>query len=295
MAYRLVRGNFRLSYQGATRRVGAQPDGDSLWFFPNNPARLEHLGGRSADLGGGGQAQLRFEGIDALETHYVGHHQRLAPALAARDFLLGDAGFTQVSYADGGQSLAVSQSVPASVPGYILTKGIDPFGRPVAFVYGGNPPQPDGSEVWLDVPWLDQSLNARLMVRGHVYPGFYTGLPWDLRARLATLATQAWFGYRNLWAVGVDVSNDFTRIPNRQRLEAIAIWPKFFRRMVRYFQAGNSGAAGFVDWLAGDDSRNDELWVIPEARSTRMHDIFEVSGSRIRMYYWPEELVITPR
>ncbi len=44
-----------------------------------------------------------------------------------------------------------------------------------------------------------------------------------------------------------------------------------------------------------DNGRNDELLVIPEARATRMDDIFEVQGNQIRMYYWPEELIITPR
>ena len=295
MAYRLVRGNFRLVYQGTTRRVGAQPDGDSLWFFPNNPARLNGIAGRNADLGAGGQAQLRFEGIDALETHYAAHHQQLAPALAARDFVLSDVGFTQVDYANGGQSLSASASVPQSLPGYILTKAIDPFGRRVAFVYGGNPPEADGSQVWIDEARLNASVNARLMARGHVYPGYYTGLPWDLRERLTQLAQNAWFHFRGVWDEGVDVSNTYTRIRNAAVLETLALWPKFFRRMVRYFQDGNTEATGFPGWLRADRGRNDELLVIPEGRATRMDDVFDVSGNRIRMYYWPEELVITPR
>ncbi len=36
MAYRIVKGTFHLFYV-AERRVGPQPDGDSLWFKPDKP------------------------------------------------------------------------------------------------------------------------------------------------------------------------------------------------------------------------------------------------------------------
>jgi hypothetical protein len=68
MGYRVVKGEFHLFYQDAkgTRR-GSEPDGDSIWFKPTQPKLLEDVGRVSARFNKGGLAQLRFEGIDALE------------------------------------------------------------------------------------------------------------------------------------------------------------------------------------------------------------------------------------
>lgn len=42
MRYRLVKGCFRLFYTVASGSVrGAQPDGDSIWFEPNEPTVLK--------------------------------------------------------------------------------------------------------------------------------------------------------------------------------------------------------------------------------------------------------------
>jgi len=90
MGDRVVRGEFALEYRGQ-RHGGSRPDGDSMWFKPTKKASLNGLGGRDADLNAGGYAQLRFEGIDALERHY-GPNFHQAPSLgkAARDFLPDD-------------------------------------------------------------------------------------------------------------------------------------------------------------------------------------------------------------
>jgi len=88
------------------------------------------------------------------------------------------------------------------VTGYILTRAIDPYHRPVAFVFTGNSPESDGSEVFCDVARLNQSANANLMARGWAYPAYYThrhnegGLPVDLRDRLTALADSAYASSR---------------------------------------------------------------------------------------------------
>ena len=52
MPYTLIKGKFALQYQGQ-RRVGSRPDGDSVWFKPNQPNLLNNLGGRSAEFNNG--------------------------------------------------------------------------------------------------------------------------------------------------------------------------------------------------------------------------------------------------
>jgi hypothetical protein len=88
MPYKLIEGEVRLFYR-STKLVGSRPDGDSVWFKPDNPKLLSDIDGRSAEFNGGGFAQLRFEGIDALELHFPGSdHQLKQPTVAARNFLL---------------------------------------------------------------------------------------------------------------------------------------------------------------------------------------------------------------
>jgi endonuclease YncB( thermonuclease family) len=210
MSYKLVEGEVRLFYH-STRLVGSRPDGDSAWFKPDNAKLLGNIAGRSARRNKIGFAQLRFEGIDALELHFPGSdHQLEEPTVAARDFLLKRLGFQEVSYAESDDiDTSVNDAIPIAVRASIMTRTIDPFGRPVSFVFPGNAPEKSGSDVFLGVPRLNQSLNAALMKEGHAYPAFYSardangqrvgGLPGDLRARLTDLAIVAFNNDKGLW------------------------------------------------------------------------------------------------
>ncbi len=300
MSYTLIKGTFALSYQGQ-RHVGSRPDGDSVWFKPDRPQLLNDLGGRNAKFNGGDFAQLRFEGIDALELHYPwSDHQHKEAAVAARDFLLKKIGFTDVEYAPNPDIPAsVRSSEPPSVRGYMLSRNIDPFGRPVAFVFARAAPEADGANVFLRVNRLDQSVNAMLMKEGHVYPAYYGarentgGLPWELRNHLTDLADRAWERNKGVWAV--DKSRSNPKIKNKKELMKLAIWPKLYRRLAVYFNDGNTGLGNFVNWLRAKPNRDDYMWIIPRAEEGNMHDIFKVSGNKINMLFWPEDLIIIPR
>jgi endonuclease YncB( thermonuclease family) len=303
MPYRLIKGEFALHYQGQ-RHVGSKPDGDSVWFRPNRPQLLSHLGGRDAELNGGGFAQLRFEGIDALELHYPGsYHQHKQATVAARDFMLGQLGFPpdQIVYAPNQKIPSyVRACAPPSVRGHILSRNVDPFGRPVAFVFTDPTNEADGANVFLDVDDMNASINAMLMGQGHVYPGYYGarddlgGLPWDLRDRLTELADGAWQANRGVWAVDKSQSNPLIR--NMVDLTKLAIWPKLYRRLAKYFLAGNNALAGLDGWLRAEpDERDDDVWIIPLAEEGNLHDLFKVTNNHINMLYWPEDIIIIPR
>ena len=78
MPFVTIKGSFHLCGQSAAGNpTGFQPDGDSMQFKPDQPKLLDRLE-RTADayrLTSIGSTQLRFEGIDALELHFEGHHQ----------------------------------------------------------------------------------------------------------------------------------------------------------------------------------------------------------------------------
>lgn len=304
MSYRLIKGKFELRYYRNNRWWGSRPDADSVWFKPDQPQLLQGLGGRDVDFNPGGFAQLRFEGIDALELHYPGSdHQHAEQAVAARDFLLqGLLGFGDLEYAPTDDiDTYVRSYVPESVRGYILCRSIGPYKRPISFVFGGRTGRTDGDDdVFLTVNWMDQSLNAKLMREGYCYPAYYGrrdgegGLPWQLRERLTQLADQAYYASKGVW--DVDESCDNPQIRNKAELMELAIWPKLYRRLAKYFRSGRRTLSGFSDWLqAKPRERDDRLWVISQSEEFALHDVVEVKDNRVNMLYWPEELIIIPR
>lgn len=288
MAYRLIKGKFHLYYQGK-RKVGAQPDGDSLWFEASQPKLLEDVGGRDAKLNGGGFAQLRFEGIDCLETHFSHSHQNTERGLAARDFTLDAVGFGDVTYSVSGMTVTAAEHHPR--PGYILTRNIDPYGRPVSFVFAGSAPEKDGSDVWFDPARFNKSINAALVKSGNAYPGFYTGLPTTIRQRIAALAQGA--VRKGIWPK--DVSKRGFQASNVERLEKLVMWPKLFRRLVSFFADGNTTLAKFDAWLREDSERDDGLWIISAGESGNLHDVVSFKNGKLRMTRPTDDLVIVPR
>jgi hypothetical protein len=294
MSYLVVRGRFELGYIGE-RRVGSRPDGDSVWFRPNVSDRFRDLDwGRTVDFNEGGLVQLRFEGVDALELSYNGSHHQLAwAAVSARDYLLRRLGFLHVGYAPSeGIPRYVRYAQPPAIPGYILSRRVDTYGRPIAFVFTGAPPQADGTQLWLEPGLVAESINAQLMNAGEVYPLYYNSLPWDLRNLLTTLADRAWRSDRGIWTVDASLRGFDAR--RQADLEELALWPKLYRRLTTYFEEGYTGVAGFDDWLRTAEL-DDEVWILSRGQAGHLHDLFERKGNRLRMLFWPDDIVITPR
>jgi endonuclease YncB( thermonuclease family) len=111
--------------------VGKSPDGDSIRFVPSRPALLDELyrGDRVRVSRADGSVQLRLEGIDAPETHYGGDAQ--PQGSDARDWLLDHAGFRSVVF---DQAATVQSASPTTRPAVVLSKGVDPNGRPIAYL-----------------------------------------------------------------------------------------------------------------------------------------------------------------
>ncbi len=83
MPFTAIHGDFYIWNQ-AKPSQGPEPDGDTVRFIPKAPGLVDALApGRTPDWKAGGAINIRFEGIDALETHFSGMHQNQTLADAA--------------------------------------------------------------------------------------------------------------------------------------------------------------------------------------------------------------------
>jgi hypothetical protein len=271
--------------------TGTEPDGDSVRFRPDHPDDWTQVPGpHKVRTNASGAAQLRMDAIDALETHYTptgGHllHQPLDLAHAAAAELLKWLGFRGVQR-DGEKVTAVDED---DLPGFVLTRGADLYGRCVALVGRGDPPVTSGHTVNVDVKLLRKTANHRLLSAGLAYPTFYSKLYVDLRRELAKQAGAARDAGMGVFAAdrtqkGVEVKSLTTLTDDAE------ILPKLFRRLTDYLHLNGDdpSLAGFMTFLSQQD---DQLWVIPTGQKTGFDTVVAVSGQTVRLKRLPEELV----
>jgi endonuclease YncB( thermonuclease family) len=279
MAMVLIAGSFRLA--------GAQPDGDSIRFTPDDPANWDLITGNRVKRNASGAAQLRLDAIDALETHYGSPRTHQPPDLAhaAADELLTWLGFTNVIRS---QNETVTSSTPDTVPGYILSRAADLYGRCIALVGRGAPPQGDGSSFFVDVDALRTTANHHLIQQGLAYPTYYRALFPDLRNEFTAVATQARDAGLGVWAR--DASTSGFDVAGLASLEDdVVIVPKLFRRLVDYLHLGDDSMAGFPAFL---DQAADKFFILSTGHSTNGLDaVVEVTGNNVKMTRPIEDLV----
>jgi len=283
--YTLIKGSFAI--------LNTEPDGDTIRFQPDDPRIVETLGPegqRPAFSQQGTQVNVRFEGVDALETHFSGTHQQLRLGEAAGARMLALAGFTSVSRS----GKRVTEANPASLRGHVLANTLDSFGRVIGFVFASEHPDADGSAIFLDLPTLGRSVNAALLAEGLVYPAFYTTLPVDLRDNLKAQTMLVRERAIGLWPEDAPSVERAAAVPDLRAAEELVMWPKLFRRLVSYFRSGSIGLAGFDAWLREDPRNRDDYLQLPDGELGNMHDLVEITGDVMRLRYRPEDLVILP-
>jgi endonuclease YncB( thermonuclease family) len=282
----LIEGNFSI--------LNAAPDGDSIRFIPNNPSLWKKLETKvhPNKLGG---VQLRLDSIDTLETHYrpnVGaigtQHQpkKLADAAATR--LLDILGFDS-STIERGKEEKVKKAVPDRVPGYIMTRFADAYGRAVAFACKGKSDKPDGESIFVDKALIRQTANYQLLAQGLAYPTFYSKLYVDLRRELTAAVTQARSKKLGIWAE--DATNTGFNLTSLKTItDEVEILPKLFRRLLSYLAINDGGVEldGFAEFL---EANQDRILILSEGRMTGFDNVVEIDGQTLKLTEQPENLV----
>lgn len=240
--------------------IGKQPDGDSLGFIPKdfstfNGVYRSHLLKPSPK---DNALQLRFEGIDTPELHYVSDEQPFGKQ--ARDHVLSLAKFSNVVYkkTNGKESSTVISSLPEKVEAFIACNGVEPHGRPICYVFLGTTKYQDGQGVQLSTNDLKLSLNYQMLSDGFAYLLTYSSMPKSHADFFRAAAVRAKVAKKNIWSA--DTTSQFV-LTNKYSVEGIGaqlIFPKLFRRCMDYFNDVEKGFTGtLIDWLHTKSERND--------------------------------------
>lgn len=276
---KVIHGRFRVK--------GYSPDGDSIRFEADNHDNWSWSGfkWKSAYRKKRKRKQLRIEAIDALETHYEGCRQPGAFSVAAMESLLEMLGIKNAVF-----NLSVTRIDEADdqTHGAIITAGLDVFDRPVCFVFPEGLELEDGSEIEsAELPWKD-SLNYQLLERGLVYPTFYSTLDDSILDGFRKATRRMRASSKGLWAVDRTHGFDLWDVDTVQ--ERVVIMPKFFRRLIRFFEARTSFDE-LRDYL---DQTREKVRHIATGETARFTSFVEVEGRRIRLTAKPEDLRFIP-
>jgi endonuclease YncB( thermonuclease family) len=297
MPYTLIKGTFHIFYP-LSPHSGPEPDGDTIKFQPTNKQLIERLprANMPAQFNQAGITSIRFEGMDALETHFEvegdRYNQKIDLALQARDVLLAKMGFGHIEYFPN--SFKVSSVENHPIPGCILSNGLDTYGRTIAFVFTGDHPAVDGSSIFVTPQILDSSLNIFMLQQGQAYPAFYLTLPAELRDHLSETVAAARTAGTGVWAQDTANQTSIAHVLDSTVLQQLVMWPKLFRRLAAYFPS-NTGLAGFDTWMRADQRNRDDRLILPNRELGNMHDILSVTaGDNIQLKYLPEDVVIVP-
>jgi endonuclease YncB( thermonuclease family) len=265
MRYHIIKGRFHVK--------GYSPDGDSIRFQADN----DHNNPKK---------QLRFEAIDALETHYEESHQPRSFGVAALEVLLSQLGITNVVY-----NLALSSICEANdnSVGFIASRYLDTYDRPVSLVFPGDCGLTDGKEVELDQIPMDKNINLKMLSLGLVYPTFYSEMEDALMKIFSDATRQCRAGLTGLWAL--DRTRNFTLWNISTVSDDVVILPKLFRRLTTFFKE-KSDFTQLPAYLAGT---GDKVLVASTGEKTTLAKLLRIKDRTVGLPYDPEDLVFDPK
>jgi endonuclease YncB( thermonuclease family) len=243
------------------------PDGDSVRFLADDDSLFDQLEGR-VEFKSGGEVQLRYEGIDALEK-------------AALKPFSSDATKRNIELLGGEEN---------GQPGYILSSHADRNGRPVCFVFAGDSADSDGSEIFLETEGLRESVNYQLLVEGFVYPMFYETLYKELRDEMVGAVQSARKEKKGIWAK--DVSNQGLTVKPPVNLAKLdPVFPKLWRRLEAFYGRRSNQTKTVKQFVASLTTGDDRLFTIPDQRWIKLSTALEVKGDKLKLLYQPEEMI----
>lgn len=261
MPFTLIKGKFV--------PTAGTPDGDSVRFRANDPIFWLKLKGRTVDINFENRTvQTRFEGIDAIEK---GATKPLSTE--AKNSML-----SLINY---------NKNTNQKPEGYILSRMTDPHGRPICFAFSGRTEAKDGSDIFLDLDMLRNSVNYKQMKAGFSYPLYYNTLFSSLREGFNEAFNSARSSSNGYWPL--DATMEGVTIDNLGSLSTIKpIWPKLWRRLDEYLLTHHN-LDDFIIWLEEKGERVNILSIMEERG---LEDVVKVQGNHVSMTEEPQYLQV---
>ncbi|MEL6307368.1 MAG: hypothetical protein AAFV98_07870 [Chloroflexota bacterium] len=257
--------------------VGMSPDADSIKFKADDAGnwdmiKTEHRKRFEREFReDDGVVTIRLQAIDALETHYSppnvsvpkglktkakqvdkpskgNHKQHAELGTQATNIFLDFMGARDVEWKRWGRNTWIDKATingrrvddkfDDAIEGYIITDDIERNGRPIGWVFLGEPPIADGTRLSKEQvgEWVGKSANYMLIERGTVYPFFYMGLSAAIRIPLIEVAKSAQQNpdQDDVWTH--DKTIEGVDLPSLDVLYGdTVVYPYLFRRLVRYW------------------------------------------------------------
>ena len=275
MPFKLIKGTFHVT--------GYSPDGDSIRFKANDLSLWDEVEG-IPDINHRGHVQLRFEGIDTLETHYKNYHQPKELGLQAMEYLLESLHIRNVQWNANGTQIAHSED---ETEGFILVRTMERYGRAVAFVFSGASSYSDGNEVYLEEDLLKESINYKMTANGLAYPTFYNGLFFDLREELSKACERA--RQAGLGVHANDRTNSGAEVTSlRSITNEHVMLPKLFRRLIKFSGGETPDLSKFEVYLA---RKPEPILLLDTKHFTHFDTVVEVEGNVVSLIVLPENIV----
>ena len=222
--------------RGAYFPAIGEPDGDSVRFAADDISLWDRLDGR------------RRPGVPMIRCNFVSRvsmpsrkwrfsHWRQRPGIAC----------------------SISSGLPRERSRPVATSCREPpsHGRPIVFAFAGDPPEADGTDVFLDAARLRESVNFKQMQAGFAYPLYYNTLFRQLRETLNEAVDEACANQRGNWPT--DATQIGVTVSQRSQLASIPpIWPKLWRRLEEFLRS-RTGLAGFLIFIRNTGERADDL------------------------------------
>ncbi len=256
-----------LTIKGVFNPQSGFPDGDSVRFLAEDDTLFDQLEGQ-IDIKPGGEVQLRYEGIDALEK-------------SAKNPFSSDATEANIQLLGGHSN---------GLPGYILSSHSDKNGRPVCFVFTGDSPAPDGTNIFLDADLLKQSINYQLLAEGLVYPMFYETLYKELRDGMTKAVEAARQSDRGIWAEDASTKG-VTIKPPVNLAQLPPMFPKLWRRLEAFYGRPSNRTKTVQEFVNALAQGRDRLFTVPDQRSIKFSTTMAVSKDKLKLLYKPEDMI----
>lgn len=280
MQYKILAGHFHV--------CGYQPDGDSIRFEAQHNEHWEALAWHTRKARLATRKQIRFEAIDALETHYQEAHQPRSFGLAALEVLLHELGIDQVVY-----NLRFTTIIAArdAQPGFLACQATDGYDRPISLVFDAEAPLIDGAVLSLPELPMANCVNLRMLERGLVYPTFYSSMEPDLLDIFTRATCKARQQLVGLWAL--DRTGDFVLQHPGTLSDDVVILPKLFRRLTTFFES----CSNHSDLQAYLASKHDRVLVRETGLKTDLASLTQVGedGRHVSFAQPPETLIFDPK